>query len=1590
MKSVDNSVVSRSQSQSNGVSNTNFKNIVTGSYSWTDVVFPLFDEMLKYGQTPAFLEMFVVVYLVFQLTAVAFWPCYSFSSITDSIDDQVKLWILRVGFMTKLSHDVSDLTISIIIFSILLGLIIFTLIVLLILYKQSRRFNRAAIITFKIFFDVIPIITIMPLSCFVGISLKYALLQKNSTLYVFTAVGAIYLIIVSLLHYLNSYFCANSPYISSSLIACWSGAFHFEFVEFSGLFLIFSFVFDFFSTYFSIILIIFKVAVNIYMIYRIHFLPFSHISMNEFFSALYCGLSLLDIFELVSRVLTDRIRTYIFYASYVAVFVVAFIIIGAIYTKRIKKIIHQLSFESLDEDNEEDMNPDEFEDVQAKNQGMASLTDAKRRAHFIKLGLDRSTLTCEMFFRVGLAHNCPLLLDWSVLKFAGEHHRSSHMMSIITQFLTFFPSEPRLLSYFFRTAIANFNLTYPQRFLMYQVNVIRGLRQSSASNEVAENILQLRNKANAVIEDVKKFWIDMPEDENSFYQIYKHTKNVRELYSEALVKWPNNVRICENFSNFLIEGATDFKQGVFIKNRAELTEQGKNFVVDLSFRSLVRAYPAYLKKNILDVHGRFIQEVNARKSGSSATGNSQMSTGTIDGILDPEIEESIAKNLFTYHRLRIEFQQCLANRRLKYFEPAHSFLIFSTVLAFGIAAFFFGFYYDHYDQRLGALTRQIKINTIKHNIECALLSNTFQWFYESGAIPEDTWKKIATPRKSEYEIDLSIGRKDVSRFITEALNNLSSFSTDLMSIAKEGTDVASIMSEIVNPIVNSSYCSGVVAAYNIKPYYKKESLQDIYVRYSNHLLKMSMEDTNGGDKNLYGCEIFATIEMEENALSSLASSVIVTLKSMEKSDKKLNQWLMICIPIAYFLIVEIPVMVLLRLNVKELGSLHRILTDIHQDVRETAARSLSGGESDDSIVKETAVHNKMGMTTIYVVGTLPVLVAVIMIFSPYICEKKNEVFGMLNNWIFYSHSRAYFSMGSVIYAALSVAFSQTPRTIWQSGIELDQAINGAKNYIKNIDTNNDDFLRGGDGMDGSISYSSELDRLNIESYCIEDDYDSNDHKNYNCSSLDANINTMTSFIKLIVTDPAAQTFESDSAIIELFHICNSHIIERVIRSSSTIYSIAEDEITEFRTDLATLFICTLILSVIVTGIVWIYFNRLEYAYSGALQELRRIPPLAISQNQSLMNYITRKKESKKIEAMTPSKSVIYTSQDSVIFINKTENIDFINESVTHLFGYTPDQLLGQNINTILPDEKNHEFYNQLEMMKNGQCALTYEKSFIGYTDDEQAIPVHTTLVGVATQGSKLPNSFVVIMRDESQLIEQRNSAELAKQQSEKLLYQILPRAIVQRLNSGETEITFTVPMATVIFIDIVKFSEYSATLSPSQIMEHLSIIFAKFDNICTKYPLITKIKLIGDVYMAAAGLFNPEEPPQNHASQTVNFALDALQALDEVNAMLNANLKVRIGINTNGPLIAGVLGTDKPVFDIIGDPINVSSRLQSTAVPNTIQISEETFKVICNLNYNIEKRGEIELKGKGKKVAYVVRSAILGSFYQQSSESEDQ
>jgi class 3 adenylate cyclase len=155
-------------------------------------------------------------------------------------------------------------------------------------------------------------------------------------------------------------------------------------------------------------------------------------------------------------------------------------------------------------------------------------------------------------------------------------------------------------------------------------------------------------------------------------------------------------------------------------------------------------------------------------------------------------------------------------------------------------------------------------------------------------------------------------------------------------------------------------------------------------------------------------------------------------------------------------------------------------------------------------------------------------------------------------------------------------------------------------------------------------------------------------------------------------------------------------------------------------------------------------------------------------------------------------------------------------------------------------------------------------------------------------------------------------------------------------------------------------------------MQNLGMVFTGYDRLLCQYNLITKIKLIGDDYMAAAGLFLTEDNSEAHARQVVDFGLGCLEALEKVNEELRSSLEVRIGANTDEPVIAGVLGTEKPLFDIIGDPINVAARLQSTCIPGHVQISEKTYGLVKDGNYEIQERGEIMLKGKGQQMIYLL------------------
>ena len=219
---------------------------------------------------------------------------------------------------------------------------------------------------------------------------------------------------------------------------------------------------------------------------------------------------------------------------------------------------------------------------------------------------------------------------------------------------------------------------------------------------------------------------------------------------------------------------------------------------------------------------------------------------------------------------------------------------------------------------------------------------------------------------------------------------------------------------------------------------------------------------------------------------------------------------------------------------------------------------------------------------------------------------------------------------------------------------------------------------------------------------------------------------------------------------------------------------------------------------------------------------------------------------------------------------------------------------------------------------------------------------------------------------------QKTNEELAREQnqSERLLLNILPKAIAQQLKEGQNNIADKFTDVTILFADIVGFTKLSQTISPIELVNLLNQIFSAFDRLSEQHNL-EKIKTIGDAYMVASGLPHPQK---YHAQAIAEMALDMQREIEKLNTQKNLKLSIRVGINT-GPVVAGVIGKKKFNYDLWGDAVNTASRMESHGIPGMIQVTESTYSCLQD-QYHFQKRGLIKVKGKGEMITYFLISRL--------------
>jgi class 3 adenylate cyclase len=217
-------------------------------------------------------------------------------------------------------------------------------------------------------------------------------------------------------------------------------------------------------------------------------------------------------------------------------------------------------------------------------------------------------------------------------------------------------------------------------------------------------------------------------------------------------------------------------------------------------------------------------------------------------------------------------------------------------------------------------------------------------------------------------------------------------------------------------------------------------------------------------------------------------------------------------------------------------------------------------------------------------------------------------------------------------------------------------------------------------------------------------------------------------------------------------------------------------------------------------------------------------------------------------------------------------------------------------------------------------------------------------------------------------INQKNVViETKNRENEELLLNVLPAPIANRLRGGEQGIADGFAEVTVAFADLVGFTALSSEMPPADVVTLLNGLFTRFDLAASELG-IEKIKTVGDAYMAVCGL---PVPVPNHAERMVRMAIRMVHITREHAMEHGVSMKLRVGINS-GPVVAGVIGKSKYIYDLWGDTVNLASRMESGGIPDSVQVTRPVYEKLKD-QFVFEARGEIEVKGKGNVEAWVLR-----------------
>ncbi|OHT03084.1 hypothetical protein TRFO_29537 [Tritrichomonas foetus] len=1236
---------------------------------------------------------------------------------------------------------VTDYLIRFLCYTIITVLIVVIFLCVLAYFKRSRRLQTPLVYFTRFFIELVIIIVILPTGQLAGelFSIFFESEKRNATNIVFFVLSLIWFLILEVLCNITSSLIYSSAYLSVSPFSSFDPKPFINMAIGNPIFNFLSLVLSHFNSWLQHPLVVIHMIYTAFLAVKFARLPFIKLNINIIFLGVAFWQECLDVMYLIGLLFKNpnQIACSVMIPAFLILGIVASVIFFKIKLKKIRKdlIFH----------NEEE------EVIQEK--------EKCDRLESIKLDRNYNKMVTYMNYVV-MNHKMKFY-EVPMFRYILKCFPSTECLCYLMRIAAFLPPMTSSLAAMIREASKRHDLKLRNKFLLFQLQKIRILRQTSSSEIALKSLKELKTETKDLETIVLNFWHQTSLNVSDNYALYLKIQKLKSKWDESLIHFPNSCNFNEEYCTFLIECCTSFSNAIKIQNKINMIESGFNFSVDNCYRQFIRNFPEYVKLKILDLKGQKVKQQVSRASKSAESNQSSSSRSTISSSqsseMDIALQEEIGKTMLTNARIRISMENALKNRKADKNTPMIVVAMILILVGVVIFCFIYISFNSYFDQRPETTTRITYINTCRLSMFTAAYSLLMEFSNNTNimTITNDVDKlQKLDGGYDEYIGEGSSWAQHASDFNVEAANMYVTFVSNIADFASTGENVRKFAVDLFAESTPFLYCS-MYGDPATKTSYQNMQTITLYLIFVTSQAVGNTNFSNWFFSNQNFCIITENFHLVADSFNDLMSSIsLVASEGQEGAAKELGI-LELVFPIFYVVFTMAIFLLVSILYVKEVLMFQNMILHQPQEIINEATRPLKKSGSNDEVKDgRSDLKASINIPVLFsiVFACVTVAIALVLFFHLQKIDYYNTWFDFLSMWSSDSRIRKSFII-QIIYRLFLVALSEYPMLSASKYVNHTELISEILSDSDLLDEKTTNIFTESGGTPSIAGLDDVIDEVSLLETCEPNLSQPSFHENYKCASTQALISFFINQITNALNIREGDELIDSQTLADIFHLATHHLVPKLLAIDAQINTVINRFNTDFKNIHIVFFVVEIILAVVSLLICFIYILALNKCYEIAMLYLRRISPISVVSDKKLINYILSIKKSSDTAQMSLDKNVIHHWSSCVICTDNNGTVDSINPAVTDVFGYKPEQLLGQPLLTVIKETEQNDLMNQMKLMKNKQSPSNYTSHCICISDSDMQIPCELQLLAMFDSDSVTSEltSFVSIFSDENEL-----------------------------------------------------------------------------------------------------------------------------------------------------------------------------------------------------------------------------------------------